>query len=182
MNHAISINPDKTLVITVPEGTEVDRVKIRKMGTQESKLYWRDEVLDQYKWERDIAIQQLKELGYGFGQEPKTYGDTISRQAAIDVASRECHEWRGIFSDIEQGLKELPSAQPKTKKGKWILKKELVPLPWDCTPLDYDNYDEDTHSEWREFYYCSECDWKSGEFKGGNFCPCCGADMRGEKK
>ena len=38
--------------------------------------------------------------------------DLISRQDAIDVASRECHEWRGIFSDIEQGLKELPSIQP----------------------------------------------------------------------
>ena len=116
MNHAISINSDKTLVITLPEGTQVDRVMIRKTGTQESKLYWRDEVLDQYKWERDIAIQQLKELGYGFGQEPKTDGDTISRQAAIDVASRECHEWRGIFSDIEQGLKELPSVHSELAK------------------------------------------------------------------
>ena len=37
--------------------------------------------------------------------------DLISRKSAIEVASRECHEWRGIFSDIEQGLKELPSVQ-----------------------------------------------------------------------
>ena len=43
--------------------------------------------------------------------------DLISRQKAIEVASRECHELRGVFSDIEHGLKELPSAQ---KTGKWI--------------------------------------------------------------
>lgn len=105
-------------------------------------------------------------------------GDLISRKDAIDVASRECHELRGIFSYIEQGLKELPSAQPNIKKGKWILKKELEPLPWDSAPLNWDNYDEDTHSEWKEFYHCSNCDWKSGDFKGGNYCRNCGADMR----
>lgn len=101
MNHAITITPEKTLVITVPEGTEVDRVMIRKMDTQESKMYWRDEVLDQYKWERDIAIQQLKELGYGFGQEPKTDGDTISRQAAIRIASGYCHP-ANIVKELER--------------------------------------------------------------------------------
>lgn len=106
MNHAISINSDKTLVITLPEGTQVDRVMIRKMGTQESKLYWRDEVLDQYKWERDIAVQQLKEMGYGFGQEPETDGDTISRQAAIHIASGYCHP-----ANIAKELEKLPSAQ-----------------------------------------------------------------------
>jgi hypothetical protein len=70
------------------------------------------------------------------------------------------------------------SVQPERKKGKWILKKELVPLPCDSDPLDWDNYDEDTHSEWKEFYHCSSCDWKSGDFKGGNYCRNCGADMR----
>ena len=35
----------------------------------------------------------------------------IDRQAAIEVASRECHELRGVFSRIEHGLKELPSAK-----------------------------------------------------------------------
>lgn len=107
MNHAISINSDKTLVITLPEGTQVDRVMIRKMGTQESKLYWRDEVLDQYKWERDIAIQQLKELGYGFGQEPKTDGDTISKTESVRVASGFGHiNWCNCCGADKRGEKE----------------------------------------------------------------------------
>ena len=107
MNHAITITPEKTLVITVPEGTEVDRVMIRKMDTQESKMYWRDEVLDQYKWERDIVIQQLKELGYGFGQEPKTNRDTISKTESVRVASGFGHiNWcNGCVAD-KRGEKE----------------------------------------------------------------------------
>ena len=28
-------------------------------------------VLDQIKWERDIAISQLKDLGYGLGEKPR---------------------------------------------------------------------------------------------------------------
>ena len=71
--------------------------------------------------------------------------------------------------------------QPERKNGKWILKKELVPLPWDSGPLNWDNYDEDTHSEWKEYYHCSNCDWKSGEFKGGNFCSNCGSYNGGEQ-
>ena len=39
--------------------------------------------------------------------------DYISRQAAIDVASHECYELRGVFERIEKGLKELPSTQPE---------------------------------------------------------------------
>ncbi len=29
-------------------------------------------VFEQVTWERDVAIEQLKELGYGFGEKPKT--------------------------------------------------------------------------------------------------------------
>ena len=42
------------------------------------------ELIEQLKWERDTAIQQLKDLGYGLGEKPKT-DDTISRKAAIDA-------------------------------------------------------------------------------------------------
>lgn len=71
-------------------------------------------------------------------------------------------------------------SQLERPKGEWVLKKELVPLPWDCSPLPNDDYDAATHSVWQEYYHCSNCDWKSGEFKGGNFCSNCGTDMRGE--
>ena len=82
--------------------------------------------------------------------------------------------------EIKWMINHLPSAQPERKNGEWILKKELVPLAYDTDPLNWDNYDEDTHSEWKEFYHCSECDWKSGWFKDGNYCKNCGADMREE--
>ena len=89
----------------------------------------------------------------------KRMDDLISRQAAIDVASRECREWRGIFSDIEQGLKELPSAQ---KTGKWI---------------------EDINKTYVQYFICNQCgnEYRVGTCMGKpiwNFCPNCGADMR----
>ena len=47
------------------------------------------EVVSQIQWERDTAISQLKDLGYGLGEKIRTDGDTISRTAAID----EAEEW-----------------------------------------------------------------------------------------
>ena len=87
--------------------------------------------------------------------------DLISRQKAIEVASRECHELRGVFSDIEQGLKELPSVQ---KTGKWMTQ---------------DNNKSNGIMTTCVYYYpkCSECGGV-GNFDM-NFCPNCGADMRG---
>ena len=94
--------------------------------------------------------------------------DTISRAAAID-ALRTCYDTKTIsmdngdeyinYDDAVGEIEQLPSTQPEQKKGKWI---------------------DDT--------YCSKCGWVHitdagfiGSVDGFNFCPNCGADMRGDK-
>ena len=79
--------------------------------------------------------------------------DLISRQQAIEVASRECHELRGVFSYIEKGLKALPPIEPKN--GRWI---ENDNGTWSCNRCHSWIPDE-------QHYYA-------------NFCLYCGADMR----
>ena len=81
---------------------------------------------------------------------------------------------------FEKILKEQPTVEPERKTGKWILKRKLVPLARDSMPFDHENYDEATHSEWEEYYCCSECNYESGEFTGGKFCTNCGAKMEVE--
>ena len=84
-------------------------------------------------------------------------GDLIDRQAAIesiknDPVGRVIAERYNIIGWLEG----LPSAQPERKKGKWI-------------ELDYTQ-------AWE--YKCDQCG-RLSDFKE-NFCPNCGADMRGE--
>ena len=73
------------------------------------------EYIEQIKWERDTAISQLKDLGYGLGEKIRTDGDTISRQAAID-AILDLHDCPNGHSDtydkacIIGVLEEVPSA------------------------------------------------------------------------
>ena len=84
--------------------------------------------------------------------------DLISRQAAIDMLKnrwKKTRNYEGIGDDIaeecELYLKQVPSAQPERKKGRWI--------------------DMDDH------VMCSCCGATHyGSDK--NFCPNCGADMR----
>ena len=41
--------------------------------------------IEQIRWERDVAIEQLKELGYGLGEKIRTSKDTISREETLNV-------------------------------------------------------------------------------------------------
>lgn len=88
--------------------------------------------------------------------------DLIRRGDAIETAK----DWYnglivGSFNGLEKRLKALPSAQPEQKKGKWVFKNDMAAIP-------------------TGYYECSEC--KSGRLiYKENFCPNCGADMRGEE-
>ena len=105
--------------------------------------------------------------------------DLISRQAAIDALDTGLWgvEWDKALATAM--LKDLPSAQPERKKGRWI-------------PVDsYSAFggDEATwiaHGNPVAFYYCSECKEEAYAGEDGeplltDYCPNCGADMRGEQ-
>ena len=86
--------------------------------------------------------------------------DTISRQAAIshvdDVPYIKDHPNVGLL--WKAWIESLPSAQPERKKGKWIVSHIPDSMLWECNQCGFD---------------CGAHSF--------NFCPNCGADMRGEQ-
>ena len=123
-------------------------------------------VFDQIKWERDVAIQTLEEHGIGFGEaadRPK--GDIIYIEALEDIYDELEAEWNeidpeythDIFKDIRERTWKIPSAD--RPKGKWIV--------------------EHTGNGWSNIT-CSECGYKIDKARKYNFCPNCGADMKGD--
>lgn len=94
--------------------------------------------------------------------------DLISRQAAIDKLDEYLEEYAGVdgeglhsekwcaMAEAKMVIKELPSAQSERKKGKWVADRY-------CSCCEWDKKDFDFYSGWVE-----------------NYCPNCGADMRGE--
>lgn len=90
--------------------------------------------IDQFRWERDLAIEQLKGLGYELGEKPRedvtdtNVGDTISRTAAIDTVTEYENLLREIFGDetelaeivkiVKHRIIALPSSQPEIIKCK----------------------------------------------------------------
>ena len=103
----------------------------------------------------------------------KTMSDLISRQEAIDALDKRFDnvpmEQTAEILKLRKDLRELPSIQSKQKRGKWIYGEDEYGIdgyhcdkcgffvPWDYTHK-FINYIEDY-----------------------NFCPNCGADMRGEQ-
>ena len=86
--------------------------------------------------------------------------DLISRQAVIEVADA---VW-GVTGDknvakVWDKIKDLPSAQPERKKGKWI------------------DYSDEGYVECPFCHSATNCDGNKDEL---HFCFSCGADLRGE--
>ena len=77
----------------------------------------------------------------------------------VDLISRqdalECVSYDVEYTILR--LKNLPSAEPERKKGEWID---------DGDPLTFK---------------CDKCGYLVARYNNTNFCPNCGADMRGEQ-
>ena len=99
--------------------------------------------------------------------------DLINRQMAIDELEHKKDknakgDISGFYNKIIQNdidaLMQLPSVQSESKKGKWI-----------------EAYDPFNRISGR----CSVCGWEAHLYEddvvGMNYCPNCGADMRGEQ-
>ena len=104
------------------------------------------------KWRESIIV-----ISKWLQQEPCE--DAISRKAVLDAIMANCiweNEYNLTSSRIKKTVESLPSVTPKQKTGRWI-----------------EHFDES--GKW---YECDQChtDW------GGsvNYCPNCGAIMKGE--
>ena len=98
--------------------------------------------------------------------------DCISRQAAIDATWSEPSytDPLNILTEVRDRLKVLPSAQPERKKGMW--------KRW------YETLEDASGVTYIPRCQCSECgtEYDPNSAKFINFCPQCGADMRGEQE
>ena len=97
--------------------------------------------------------------------------DVVSKQAAISlpVMPKKYRKYQTYnlddayeqgWEDLQKCIERLPSAQTQRKKGKWI---EHNPHKWGLGII----------------YECSECGYEM-DCEEPNYCPHCGADMRGK--
>lgn len=131
-------------------------------------------VLDQIKWERDVAISQLHDLGYELGEKPRVDGDLINRQSVIGIVEFECGEWKGLAKTIAKAIEQLPSAE---KTAEWIKQKsgdELFPEEIVCSKcyhsnshLDFDEHNNPIGKVFLKSKYCPNCGAKMEESEKG---------------
>ena len=127
---------------------------------------------EQIRWERDVAIKQLANLGYEFGEKIRECEDAISRQAAIDAventksAKSEDGEIYVAKINAEMNIQQLPSVSTE-KTGRWIRWYEVI------ESADGKSTDHIPHCK------CSECGKKydphSSQFI--KYCNECGVKM-----
>ena len=100
---------------TISEQVDALEMAIKALEQQPSDTVSRG-AFEQVMWERDVAIGQLKELGYGLGQKVEPCEDAISRQAVLDgLKGCMCEDWvKTLFATM---VKQLPSVTQKS--GKW---------------------------------------------------------------
>ena len=116
----------------------------------------------------ETVLEVVKELSELSTNSAEVSTDCISRQAAIDALARmarekfnlsdEFNHYLAGLMDGENAIRHLPSAQPERIKSKWAL-----------------------HTYMPHNKFCLACRNDSPYNKRWDFCPNCGADMRGER-
>ena len=147
MNHSLNLTHDGTLIVRVPKGYKVEKVKVETFEGEEIPTH-------------TTPSNTLNSL------------DCIDRQKAIrNICNQDCHQpqpckWKCIAIDE---LETLPSVQPR--KGRWIdtTSKDHYKCSLCGTRAAY-WFNEENSWEWNE----DMSEWLS------DFCPNCGADMRGD--
>ena len=115
---------------------------------------------EQVKWERDVATEQLEQLGYSLGEKIRTSEDCISRQAMIDAIYKKHIGGKDAIKNAPindlyacglegavDAVEDMPSVQLQQGHGEWI-----------------DNN-------------CSICGYGVKEWNNTPYCPNCGAKM-----
>ena len=125
-----------------------------------------DDVLANRPTERDSLIVATRKAFDALEQsdtnclEIPNNSDTISRRQAIEALKEKVfHNLSDEFYGAMQVLDELPSVQPERPKEKWIHQAKFSRIECDQCGKVFRN-----------------------SFAPKNFCPNCGADMRGERE
>jgi hypothetical protein len=120
-----------------------------------------------WKCNGDAEMHEVIESAIKFLEQTNTTSDTISRMVVIDAVHKNYDtildfksNGRTVADSFEDIINALPSAEPERKKGKWIPHEDE----------DGEHYGDK----------CSVCgEWYVMPCGKANFCPNCGADMRG---
>ena len=105
----------------------------------------------QVKWERDVAIEQLEQLGYSLGEKIRTSEDCISRKSVVEWLER-CTD-DSIEHAIDSNLDFIPSVTPQQRVGKWINGNPICPC---CGEDKFKDLDADIWADWQP-KYCPNC-------------------------
>ena len=128
-----------------------------------------DELLEQQPCEDCKVKKEAYIQGYDYGvkdwfkAKTEPCDDCISRQALIEKAT----SWDKHFADSERcvsltEIQNAPSVKPQRPSGKWVNNIHDIPICDQCG-------------------YMTPYDRAIDDYEYGNFCPNCGADMRGEE-
>lgn len=173
-------------------GIEIDLEKALNMAKSALK---RQEGLEsackQFIWERDIALEQLKELGYELGQKIEIDDGIVSRKAVKEWLKK----WTGYLDEdmiirMQYKTGDIPSVALERELERQKCNSCIhnhTSICGNCR--DHDEYEEEC-GQWifldkcsNSGYYCSKCHKKlvkegwSETVKKIKFCPNCGEKM-----